>query len=1003
MAGVDLGQLPTSLEEVVHLIVQLYQPGAPEVIAKTQETLQKLQRSPDGWRIAYSLANHEDQQVRFFAALTFIVKLNTDAKSLGEEDEKVLLHTLISWMIRCVQNSEGPLVMRKLCSTLVAYFFQFSASWIKCVKHLMYCLCIKEAIPYEALPDTLDTQALVSDIPNATAMAIFWFASSLVEEVGKTDSNSMKQHKFHQSVLPNVDDIVPLISKYISNTAPVTADIKVRQEALTCFQAWVSYSHRAFIDDAIMLEPLRILTKPAIMCLADDNLYEIAMEMFADVLSNYSKFFSEDDFQLLYSLFNSPWTEGRYQRLVGGDFDFDSLQFGHFLLAFGDATLQELATNTEPRFQQVLVVLGGLLAAEGYPIHEDKIFVPALEFWNSFVENMIDDVFSVGGNHPHWFEPAKMHVIQAIESCMRKLQFPSPQVFSSWDSVDRTGFKDARRDFGDLLQQFYLVTGITILDTFIDRAHDAIRSRDWADLEVSLFCIGVFPDNIADEESRDKFLSKIFTGPVISLFVDPNQEIPARTVQSFLSLIHGYADYFQQNTEFLPNVLNIVFGAMANPALRPKASYTVLRLCSDCRNLLLPELGAFLQQYQSLTLNASLDKDDKEQIMQGICSLIQAIPEEQDKVAPLEQLLNFVDRDIEDSFRILSSQPSLEVALKDMKDDKTSSSPTSTALELGHGALRCLAGIGHALQAPNDQPVDLEEKETGSDFWIAGGGAPVQRRIFSMVTRVYDTLGSHGDIVDAACYVWRQGFRELEPGPFVMAPSMIAEFLLKAGPQTPRLGCVIGTACSFVTSHKSGDGINQIIDALLNWISRLLQAQEKPSNDPEVAQNGIDFLTRLLPKYLDALMNHDSPSLEYLLMFTLNALTGSDPLPKIAAADFWSTFINLPSQPDQLQAPIENVIKLVGPLLARALIYNIGGHAARSELDKLSEPLKKLVVRQIDSKRWFEAALLGEDFPSDKVSTQDRTIFLEKITNIRERDNPQIRGSLSRTEGLSES
>jgi hypothetical protein len=67
------------LPNISQLIVQLYQPGAPETIAKTQETLQKLQRSPQGWQLANSLASHENEQVRFFAALTFIVKLNTDA------------------------------------------------------------------------------------------------------------------------------------------------------------------------------------------------------------------------------------------------------------------------------------------------------------------------------------------------------------------------------------------------------------------------------------------------------------------------------------------------------------------------------------------------------------------------------------------------------------------------------------------------------------------------------------------------------------------------------------------------------------------------------------------------------------------------------------------------------------------------------------------------------------------------------------------------------------
>jgi hypothetical protein len=66
-------------------------------------------------------------------------------------------------------------------------------------------------------------------------------------------------------------------------------------------------------------------------------------------------------------------------------------------------------------------------------------------------------------------------------------------------------------------------------------------------------------------------------------------------------------------------------------------------------------------------------------------------------------------------------------------------------------------------------------------------------------------------------------------------------------------------------------------------------------------------------------------------------------------------------------------------MLAQALIYNIGGHAARSELDKLSEPVKKLVVRQVHSKAWLQAALLDLNFPSDKVSEKDKQIFLQKI------------------------
>lgn len=246
----------------------MYQPGAAEKVAGIQETLQKLQRSPEGWQLADSLLGNKEESVRFFGALTFIVKLNTDScvqypcpelreaneqsKSLSDDDARALLQNIIGWLIRCLRNGEGALVVRKLCSTLVTYFLQFSTSWTNCVKHLMYCVCIEQPSPYGTLGDAPETAVLVQNMLNEKAIAILWFASTLVEEVGKMDSNSMKQfdtsfprslyradllirHKFHQQMVPNVDEIVPLIAKYIANDA-TRGDVKVRQEAMRCFQ-----------------------------------------------------------------------------------------------------------------------------------------------------------------------------------------------------------------------------------------------------------------------------------------------------------------------------------------------------------------------------------------------------------------------------------------------------------------------------------------------------------------------------------------------------------------------------------------------------------------------------------------------------------------------------------------------------------------------------------------------------------------------------------------------
>lgn len=62
----------------------------------------------------------------------------------------------------------------------------------------------------------------------------------------------------------------------------------------------------------------------------------------------------------------------------------------------------------------------------------------------------------------------------------------------------------------------------------------------------------------------------------------------------------------------------------------------------------------------------------------------------------------------------------------------------------------------------------------------------------------------------------------------------------------------------------------------------------EPSNDPEIAQAGIEFLQRLVGKFPKVLMSHQPvASLEFLFMFVLGALGGTDPLPKAAAAEFW--------------------------------------------------------------------------------------------------------------------
>jgi len=70
---------PLDYGEIEGLVKSLYEPGQGKKISQTEATLRVLQRSPQGWEIADALLKSDDEQVRFFGALTLTVKLNADS------------------------------------------------------------------------------------------------------------------------------------------------------------------------------------------------------------------------------------------------------------------------------------------------------------------------------------------------------------------------------------------------------------------------------------------------------------------------------------------------------------------------------------------------------------------------------------------------------------------------------------------------------------------------------------------------------------------------------------------------------------------------------------------------------------------------------------------------------------------------------------------------------------------------------------------------------------
>ena len=181
--GFDNPQGPNTLQDHERLIQALYTPGAD--VARIQDVLQRYQRSYQGWAFADELFKSQDPQVRFFGALTFIIKINNDWDTLREGDADSLLERLLEWLLRLVKQGEGPLVLRKLCSALVAYLLRPSVTWDCCVKQLICSFSLDAVVSQQNLASCQTVHEALGKLTKLQVKTVLWFSETFIQEISK--------------------------------------------------------------------------------------------------------------------------------------------------------------------------------------------------------------------------------------------------------------------------------------------------------------------------------------------------------------------------------------------------------------------------------------------------------------------------------------------------------------------------------------------------------------------------------------------------------------------------------------------------------------------------------------------------------------------------------------------------------------------------------------------------------------------------------------------------
>ncbi|ODQ53845.1 ARM repeat-containing protein [Saitoella complicata NRRL Y-17804] len=952
---------PTSVDQVKELIRQLYAPGQnPEWLKTAQRTLQGLQHSPDGWALAEQLLASEEDNVRFFGALTYQVKINADWKTLPEEYHTQLLTTLVSWLLR-YQN--GPsLVARKLVAVLTTFALHtIPTTWKSPVKYLAACLAAKSLVPTETA-ESLSMKDLVGGLNESELKVTLEFANVLAEEADKTDLVADRKIQVHQAIKDSMHDIVDLLGYCLSLRGSMRevsdSATTVVKAGLGCLQSWLLYS-------ADMRSLFQSMVPDVFACLAHPVLFGAAAEFTAEVLSHSRSFFPRSSIQDLVQLVTGPWGQGKLRSQLTtaaqGDEEDDSSNFNQLLIALGETTSETIADQImDPHMQVLLSMLLALLNYPGYAVADEEVSPLTQEFWCSVVESIAESETNL--------EAGNALTMGVVEAVWRKIRWPSVHIERQWARDVKDDFAGFRRDLGDLLEQCYPVLRLDLITRLMNLLEEQTGSPSnvsWEDVEATLFCFVSIADAVPENsEETDRILIRLFSGPLFAL-QPPDASLRLRHTILNMTGLPAYSVTYSSANESS--------SSLSMPTLSNSASKSILTLCSACRGHLTSELANFGKLYMSLSTSTDLGTLEKERVTGAIAAIIQALPREPQKLEPLSFLIEQISRDFELA-QVAAEAGNFE-----------------HAKELALSGLWCLTAAGKALGAPEQPLVILSGETTTFDksqsFWQKDGQI-LQSQILTCVSNVANMFRKDPEVMDGICQVIRIGFREQEPGPFVFPIVDVVDFLVREieAQQQPMSACLLTTSskflasCNIVGTERVDSEVSRLLDTVLTCTSHALEATGLKEN-PDVLHGLFDLLAKYLPCYPKVLFAE--ARLPNFLRLAIIGLTLQERLAQQGACAFLSDLYARHFDDADLDRSASEITRAMGPEVMKQLLVAFGGAIQRTALPQVSEVFGNLLRRHPqDSKRWLTTLFAQPGFLSAQLQEATKATFLKQIVGL---------------------
>jgi hypothetical protein len=833
---------PTTFEEAERLIRQFYQPGLPHEIDQIDRTLRSLQKAPGAFAIADALLHSEDDTVRFFAALTFTIKINNswwviisramfpslhlgiqhvqliclilrslsysvfhditrvadsvaaaykgNRNELSDQDAADLLLRLLHWLILFASTEKSARVIRKLCSSLVAYFLHASGTWRACVKHVAYCLCVGRALPEIDIHTTHNVSDLIAALDAPKLTAVLLFATTLVEEVGKTSPTSPGTSQYHAVLREsNLNDIVETLAASFCQGSRHATNPTVVEEAIFCYQAWIKYAAQHASDSSssqtLFLKPLQSLTATLFRLLEESALPNPAYDLVVELLEDFPSFFMAQDVEWIKAQLSSPETGRHVSGIMEGTEDESSIAYAKLLLAYGNAETMHLAKNTQDASTQLLLDrFLGILSRSDFPFEEEDIFCDAFEFWINYAEALDEIQFDSTGSQESGMElitKGGHYLEQVMEICMIRCRVPPIEVMCKWDSDAAARFWEFRRDYRELILSSFPFVGNKLFENFIDRALHFLQSNSWHDLEVALFALSALSEPMAERPEGDRDTARLFQSELFDVLTTQLAHGHPKLQQTSISLLSNYSLFFSRHREYLEPMLKFLFTALGYPSMDEAAAKSLFSTCYTLRGHLASRFRVVVEYYQTVLRSSALKPSVRVKVVGAIACIAEASVSKIAQVEALGQILEFVEADLH-----LLAKATISVE----------------AHAVGLHVLKSLESIGLGMRKPDREPIDLDsESDTVLSPEVRSLFHAAQHKIMAMCKNILEMFPEDGDIIEAVCQVLRTGYTESGPGPFVFGPSFTRHIFLRINVHNPRFGHVLETATVLMRAY----------------------------------------------------------------------------------------------------------------------------------------------------------------------------------------------------------